>query len=389
MSKTFEENIKNSIDDQLDTLMGIKRYLYEFPETGGEEEKSSALLIAYLRKQGFEVTEDFCDIPWAFRAAYDSGRPGVAIGFTAEYDALPEIGHACGHNIIASAPTGAAVALRTAVDELGGKVVLYGTPGEENLDCKIDMANAGAFSEVDVLINIHPYGHNQRSGRSTAFDSWKVDFYGKAAHAGLHPEDGINALDTAVYFYQMVNYEKLEIDGLNLHGVIPEGGVKYSIIPDHTVVKFAARAYSPGPIKAAEAIIRSAAEAACEMNGSTYTIEGDEAPNLPLNTNRTLAQVFEDIYEELSGEAFEDGDFGASLDLGDVSWKVPTIVPLVGIGCPGTDLHTPEFREATMTEAGDNAMKWSAEAMALTGLRVMEDPELLRSIRKEFVHSLT
>ena len=124
------------------------------------------------------------------------------------------------------------------------------------------------------------------------------------------------------------------------------------------------------------------------MNGSTYTIEGDEAPNLPLNTNRTLAQVFEDIYEELSGEAFKDGDFGASLDLGDVSWKVPTIVPLIGIGCPGTDLHTPEFREATMTEAGDNAMKWSAEAMALTGLRVMEDPELLRAIRKEFVHSL-
>lgn len=388
MSKTLEEGIKNSIDEQFETLKGIKSYLYEFPETGGEEEKSSALLIAYLRKHGFEVTEDYCDIPWCFKAVYDSGRPGAAVGYTAEYDALPEIGHACGHNIIATAPTGAAIALRESIDELGGKVILYGTPGEENLDCKIDMAKAGAFGEVDVLINIHPYGHNQRSGRSTAFDSWKIDFYGKAAHAGLHPEDGVNALDTAVNFYQMVNFGKQQVEGLNLHGVIPEGGVKFSIIPDHTVVKFAARAYSPGPIRAAEEIIRSSAEAACDMNGSTYTIEGDEAPNLPLNTNRTLAQVFEDIYKELSGESFLDGDFGASLDLGDVSWVVPTIVPLIGIGCPGTDLHTPEFREATMTEAGDNAMKWSAEAMALTGLRVMKDPELLRAIRKEFVHSL-
>lgn len=388
MSRISEEKIKNSIKEQFETLLGIKRYLYEFPEIGGEEEKSSALLIAYLRKNGFEVTEDYCGIPWAFRACYSSGRPGAAIGMTAEYDALPEIGHACGHNIIATAPMGAAIALKDAVDQFGGKVVLLGTPGEENLDSKIDMIKADAFAEMDVCINIHPLGSDMMPISSTAFDSWRIDFYGRAAHAALHPEDGINALDTAVSFYQMVNQKKQQVEGLNLYGIIAEGGVKYSIIPDHTVVKFAARSYSLDPIKEAEAIIRSCAEDACALNGSTFEISGDEAPNLPLNTNRALADVFASVYRELSGRDMPPGYFGASLDLGDVSWRVPTIMACVGLDCPESDIHTPEFREACMTEAGDQAMVRAAEAMAITGLRIMEDPELLKDIRKEFINSL-
>lgn len=388
MIKTPEENIKISIEEQLDTLKEIKLFLYDNPEIGGEEEKASAILIGYLREHGFTVTEDFCGIPWCFRAVYDSGRPGVSIGLTAEYDALPEIGHACGHNIIATAPTGAAVALKDAVDSLGGKVILYGTPGEENLDRKIDLVNAGAFAEIDVCLNMHPYGTSMMPLSSTAFDSWRIDFYGKAAHAGLHPEDGINALDTAVDFYQMVNREKFKVEGLNLYGIIAEGGVKYSIIPDHTVVKFAARAYSIGPISEAFEIIKNSAEAACALNGAKYSISGDEAPNLPLNTNRTLAEIFMKNYEELSGEPMPWDNFGASLDLGDVSWRVPTIMACVGTGCPGTDLHTPEFREACMTPQGDRAMEMAAEALAITALRVMEDKDLLNAIRHEFVKSL-
>ncbi len=388
MSKILEEKIKKSIEEQYETLLGIKRYLYEFPEIGGEEEKSSALLIAYLRKNGFEVTEDYCDIPWAFRAAYDSGRPGAAIGMTAEYDALPEIGHACGHNIIATAPMGAAVALKDAVDEYGGKVVLLGTPGEENLDSKIDMIKADAFAEMDVCINIHPLGSDMMPISSTAFASWRIDFYGRAAHAALHPEDGINALDTAVSFYQMVSQEKRNVEGLNLYGIIAEGGIKYSIIPDHTVVKFAARSYSLAPVIKAESLIRRCAEEACSLNGSTFEISEDEAPNLPLNTSRALADVFTSVYRELSGRDMPPGYFGASLDLGDVSWRVPTIMACVGLDCPESDIHTPEFREACMTEAGDQAMVRAAEAMAITGLRIMEDPKLLKDIRKEFIKSL-
>ena len=388
MANDLRERIIRSVEDQLIDLKKIKKYIYDHPEIGGTEEKSSRILISYLKDHGFVVTENFCNIPWAFKAVYDSRKPGVSLGMTAEYDALPEIGHACGHNIIATAPTGAAVALKETVDSFGGKVILFGTPAEENLDRKLDMIDAGAFEEVDVCLNIHPYGESMMPMTSTAFDSWQIDFFGRAAHAAIHPEDGINALDTAVDFYQMVNREKLLVDGLNLYGIISEGGVKYSIIPDHTVVKFAARAYSLAPIRAAEEIIKSSAEAACAMNGATFTIKQDEAANLPLNTNWAIANVFSEIYESLSHAPMPPGEFKASLDLGDVSWRVPTIMACVGVGCPGTDLHTTDFREACMTEAGDKAMEWSADALAMTGLQIMEDPELLRKIRREFVKSL-
>ena len=388
MDPLLKESILSSVDSQLEELLEIKRYIYENPETGGEEKLSSARLISYLKGQGFQITEDYCGIPWCFRAVYDSGRPGVTVGLTAEYDALPEIGHACGHNIIAAAPLGAAVSLKESAGRLGGKIVLLGTPAEENLDRKIDLIKAGAFAEMDICLNIHPYGYSMMPLTSTAFDSWKIDFYGKAAHAAIHPEDGINALDTAVNFYQTVNSRKYLIEGLNLNGIISEGGVKYSIIPDHTVVKFAARAYSADKIKAAESLVRDAADEACRMNGAAFSVERDEAANLPLNTSRTLAEIFCSIYGELSGETMEYGEFKASLDLGDVSWRVPTIMACVGIGCPDTDLHTPEFREATMTPAGDRAVDLAAKALALTALRVMEDKGLLQAVRREFVRSL-
>lgn len=385
----MKDNIIRSVENQFETLKEIKRYLYENPEIGGTEEKASAILTAYMREHGFEVTENFCNIPWAFRACFDSGRPGASIGMTAEYDALPDLGHACGHNIIATAPMGAAVALKAAVDRFGGKVILYGTPAEENLDRKLDMIEAGAFGEADICLNIHPFGHSMKSGFTTALDSWAIDFYGKTAHAGIRPEEGINALDAAVQFYQMVNFEKQYLKGVNLYGVITEGGFKCSIIPDHAQVKFLARSESVETNMRTKDMIVRAAEAVCKLVGTKYTFETDEPSNLPMNTNRTLAEVFENIYEELSGEPMDECEFGASTDAGNVSWVVPSIMPCIGVGCPDIMLHTPEFREACMTESGDNAMKWAAEALALTGLRVMEDPELMKAIRKEFVHSLT
>ena len=192
--------------------------------------------------------------------------------------------------------------LKEIVDEFGGKVILYGTPAEENLDRKLDMIESDAFSEVDVCLNIHPFGYSMKSGFTTALDSWVIDFYGKSAHAGIRPEEGINALDAAVQFYQMVNFEKQYLKGVNLYGVIPEGGFKCSIIPDHSQVKFLARSSSVKTnMKARDMVVR-AAEAVSRLIGTTYTFETDEPSNLPMNTNRTLAQVFEDIYEELSGE---------------------------------------------------------------------------------------
>ncbi|MBQ1484548.1 MAG: M20 family metallopeptidase [Eubacterium sp.] len=384
MNEQLREGIKRSVEANFEELKAIKKYLYDNPEVGGEEEKSSRVLIDFLRKNGFEVTEDFHNIPWCFRAAYDSGRPGVSVGMTAEYDALPEIGHGCGHNIIATAPCGAAVALKAAVDELGGKVVLYGTPAEECFVRKCDLAREGAFDEIDFCLNIHPLGRNRKSGVTTALDAWQVDFYGRSSHAGVSPEKGINALDAAVHFYEMIGFEKQYLKDTNIYGVFADGGVKCSVIPDHAAVKYLVRAPRVRDIRAIRDLFERAAEACCKLVGTTYKIWNNEPGNMDVVTNYTLAKVFEDLYADLSGKPMEDGEFGGSTDVGDVSHCVPTIMPCVGLDCPDIAIHTAEFREATITEAGDNAMKWSAEAMALTALRVMEDPELLAAMRSEF-----
>ena len=384
MNEHLREGIKRSVEANYEELKAIKKYLYDNPEVGGEEEKSSRILIDFLRKNGFEVTEDFHNIPWCFRAAYDSGRPGVSVGMTAEYDALPEIGHGCGHNIIATAPCGAAAALKAAVDELGGKVVLYGTPAEECFVRKCDLAREGAFDEIDFCLNIHPLGRNLKSGVTTALDAWQVDFYGRSSHAGVSPEKGINALDAAVHFYEMIGFEKQYLKDTNIYGVFADGGVKCSVIPDHAAVKYLVRAPRVRDIRAIRDLFERAAEACCKLVGTTYKIWNNEPGNMDVVTNYTLAKVFEDLYADLSGKPMEDGEFGGSTDVGDVSHCVPTIMPCVGLDCPDIAIHTAEFREATITEAGDNAMKWSAEAMALTALKVMEDPELLAAMRSEF-----
>lgn len=384
MKEQLKKGIKESVEKNFEELKRIKKYLYDNPEVGGEEEKASRALCDFLIANGFDVTENFHDIPWCFRAAYDSGRPGVSVGMTAEYDALPEIGHGCGHNIIATAPMGAAVALKESVDELGGKVVLYGTPAEECFVRKCDLAREGAFDEIDFCLNIHPFGRNLKSGRTTALDAWQVDFYGRSSHAGVSPEEGINALDAAVHFYEMIGFEKQYLKNTNIYGVFADGGVKCSVIPDHAAVKYLVRAATVKDIRAIRDLFERTAEACSRLVGTTHRIWNNEPGNMDVVTNYTLAHVFEDIYAELSGEPMEDGEFGGSTDVGDVSHCVPAIMPCIGLKCPQTAIHTPEFREATITEAGDNAMRWGAEAMAYTALEVMTDPELLEKIRAEF-----
>ncbi len=373
-----------SVEDQLPDLLRIKESLYLNPEVGGEEAKSSALLIDYLRGHGFTITENLENIDYCFKAVYDSGREGVSIGLTAEYDALPEIGHGCGHNIIATAPTGAAVAMKALVDELGGKVILYGTPAEECFVRKCDLARAGVFKEIDFCLTIHPNPVNLSSGKTTAIEAIQVDFYGKSAHAGAHPEDGINALDAGVYYYQKVRDFAKRNPEINIHGIMEDTGVKCSVIPDHTAVKFLIRTYSMEDMERSIEAMEKAAKEAAETVSADYKLWHNEPGNKDIVNNETLSQIFNEIYESLGGGKMPKGPTGASTDVGDVSHEVPTIMPWIGIGCPDVNLHTRGFAEATMTKAGDKAMELSAKAMALTALRVVSDKEVFQKMMEEF-----
>ena len=377
----------SEVTKSMPELKRIRDYLYQNPEVGGTEEKASALLMRTYKEHGFEVTEDFHKIPYCFRAVYDSGKPGPSIGLTTEYDALPEIGHGCGHNIIATAPMGAAFALKSVLDEIGGKVVVFGTPAEECFVSKVQLAGEGAFKEVDVAMTVHPNPVNMASGRTTALDAWQVDFYGKSAHAGAHPEEGINALDAAVHFYTLIGFEKQYLKDTNIYGVFADGGEKCSVIPDHAAVKYLIRANTVKDVMKVRAMFERCASASAGAVGATYKIWNNEPGNMDMVTNETLGDVFNRYYEELGGGVMQKGNSGGSTDMGDVSHVVPAIHPWIGLNCPAFNLHSKGFADATITSAGDRAIELGGQALALTAIEVLTDPELLAAVKAEFAEA--
>ena len=385
------EELKNiaaaEVVSHMPELKKIRDYLYQNPEVGGTEEKAEAILTKTYEEHGFEVTRDFHKIPYCFRAVYDSGKPGPTIGLTSEYDALPEIGHGCGHNIIATAPMGAAFGLKAVLDEIGGKVIVFGTPAEECFVSKVQLVNEGAFKEVDVAMTVHPNPVNLASGKTTALDAWQVDFYGKSAHAGAHPEDGINALDAAVHFYTLIGFEKQYMKETNIYGVFADGGEKCSVIPDHAAVKYLVRANTVKDVMKVRAMFERCASAAAGAVGATYKIWNNEPGNMDMVTNDTLSDVFNQYYEELGGGKMPKGASGGSTDMGDVSHVVPAIHPWIGLNCPAFNLHSKGFADATITPAADRALQIGGQALALTAIDVLTRPELLDAIKAEFAEA--
>lgn len=384
MKEAMKQVVLQTVEENLPELKSIRTFLYENPEVGGTEEKASALLTKTLKEHGFSVDAPVHEIPYSFRAVYDSGKAGRTIGLTCEYDALPEIGHGCGHDIIATAPMGAAFALQKVVDMVGGRVILYGTPAEECFVSKCQMTDEGVFDEADVMMTVHPSPINMSSGTTTALDAWQVDFYGKSAHAGANPEGGINALDAAVHFYTLIGFEKQYMKDINIYGVFADGGEKCSVIPDHAAVKYLIRANTVQDIARARVMFERCAAAAAGAVGATYKIWNNEPGNKNMVTNNTLSAVFNRYYEEIGGGQMPQGMSGGSTDMGDVSQRRPAIHPWIGLNCPQYQLHSREFADVTITAAGDAAIAYGAKALALTGAEVLTDDALMAAINDEF-----
>lgn len=384
MDAGLRDKMVGIVEEHMEELRDVRTYLYENPETGGEEQKASRLLTEILEKHGFAVNRDLIDIPYSFQAIYDSGRNGASVGLMCEYDALPLLGHGCGHNLISAASLGAAFALQRAADELGGKVMVFGTPAEECFACKAPMAEAGIFDQADVAMMVHPSPVNISSGKTTALDAWQIDFYGKASHAGTAPEEGINALDAAVHFYTLVGFEKQYLKNTNIYGVFAEGGEKCSVIPHHAALKYLVRAETVRDLENIRAMFERCADAAAGAAGASYKIWRNEPANKNMVTNRTLSDRFNKHYEALGGGEMPHTDSPGSTDMGDASYAIPAIHPWIGLNCPELALHSKEFADMTMTEAGDRAIRLGAQALALTGAEVLADGELLNAVKEEF-----
>ena len=387
MNQRVKERIAAAVDRALPQLKALRDELYRHPEIGGEEAFASSRLTEVLAENGFQVSWEYGGIPHAFRAAVSAPAPGPTVALFAEYDALPELGHACGHNLICAAALGAALALRAVLEELRGTVVVFGTPGEENLCTKTTFAERGLLDEADAAMMVHPNPVTCASGRTRAVESLQVEFFGRSAHAGTGDQQGINALDAAVACYQRIQTEKARCPDTNVHGILNDGGQKASVIPGYSSLKYLTRAWDMEGLRALRTMVERCAAAAAAETGCTYRIHNNEATNRPMLTNERLSQVFNRYLLSFGESELLHQDVTGSTDMGDVSWRIPAIHPWVGLHCPEIPLHTEAFAEKTLSPEADAFLSRCSGAMACTAAEILTDAELLTRIQMEFERS--
>lgn len=380
-----DEKVKASVEERIDSYMEIVQALYDKPELGNEEFESMTLLVDYLEKAGFETQSGYV-VPTGFLGTYDTKKPGPTIAFLCEYDALPEIGHGCGHNLIASIGVAAGEALKEVIDDYGGKVLVVGTPAEENFGGKVSMADAGVFDDVDVALMIHPGSQNGVGGRSSALVPLKFEFHGKTAHAAANPWDGISALDSAVMSYVQINaLRQMTKPHTTIHGIISDGGTAPNVIPDYASIEYYFRAPTMAYAREISKKAINMVEAISEANGTTveyseYTCAYDDTV-----VNYRLAAVLAEKFGEIGVKNVQPVNevAGGSTDVGAVSYKCPTIQGNIQIVDEGISLHTREVAEATISPAGQDGLIKGAQGIALTALELLEHPELLTEIKEE------
>ncbi|WP_059104923.1 M20 family metallopeptidase [Shouchella shacheensis] len=383
----MKQTIQETIDSRKMNFYEISQYVGKNPELGHEEYLACEALTKELRENGFNVTVGTCGLETAFEAVYDSGKPGPKIAFMAEYDALPELGHACGHNLIGTTAVAAGVGLSQALSETGGTVYVYGTPAEETRGGKVTMADNGVFDHLDVAMMVHPYDRHEESGSSLAMDAIQFDFHGKAAHAAASPHEGINALDAVIQTFNSINAlrEHMTSD-VRIHGIIAEGGQAANIVPNFARAQFYVRAATRAGLDPVLEKVKNCAKGAALATGAKLETSFYEFSYDDMNTNKTLSTIYKDNTIELgiAKEEIHPKQGGGSLDMGNVSQVVPSIHPYVKITDEGVACHTHGFQEAAMSEQGLEGLLLGAKSMALTGYDILTNADLLRQIKKEF-----
>ena len=381
-----------AVDACRDELQQLSGEIWKQPELGFKEHKAHDLLTSFLERKGFAVDRGYTGIETAFRATFGTGRPNVCV--ICEYDALPEIGHACGHNLIAEAGVAAGVGVKAALEASGapkGTVTVMGTPAEEEGSGKVVLYKNGAFSGIDVAMMVHPTPSTIIAPQWIAINSMNVTYIGKAAHAAAFPWEGVNALDAAVIAYNSISVLRQQMKpDWRVHGVITNGGTKPNIIPEKTVMSINVRAPTALELvtlkKKVKACLQAAATATeCEVDIS------DQGTDFEINSNPTLCKLFARNLMELGVENFEEEAAQTiSTDMGSLSYMLPSIHPVYKIGSGGRREvnHTREFTAISNTSDAHKETLLFAKSMAHTCIDVLTQPESLESVIKEFQCSL-
>lgn len=385
--------IDKSIEDSKELYIETSHKIHENPEIGNQEYFASKTLIEILEKAGFEVTCNVAGHETGFVAKKASSKAGPRIAYLAEYDALPGLGHACGHNIIGTTSVAAGIALAEVIDEAGGEVVVFGTPAEEggpNGSAKGSFVKHGILEDIDIALIIHPAGKTGLTTPFLAVDPLDFHFYGKPAHASGSPEEGINALDAVIQLFNGINALRQQLPtDVRIHGIITHGGDAPNIIPEYASARFFIRASTWKRAEEVSAKVRNIAEGAALATGSKVKIERFQNEVHDFVINASLDEIIGKELE-LLGEKVntEKGKGVGSSDAGNVSHVVPTAHPTIKIGPDDLIGHTNEFRECAGSPLGDKALITGAKALAFTGYRILTEPELLAKVRADFEASI-
>jgi amidohydrolase len=381
----LKSEVKYLVDLNRADLVALSLKIHDNPELGFQEKKASGWLTTFLKKNGFEVEKGAGGLPTAFKAKYGNGSPAIAL--LAEYDALPGIGHACGHNIIAVSAVGAAIASKCVVDSCGGTVMVVGTPAEELFGGKVTMLKQGVFDGVDLAMIVHPGVKNVVAIEALACVNLTVEFYGKAAHAAAYPEQGINALEAMILSFNGLNSLRQHIkESSRIHGIIVKGGEAANIVPAYTKAEILVRATSLSYLDELREKVLNCFTGASIATGAILEHKWADTCYAPMNNNKTLAMLFSGNLEALGRkiEPFEIHLGFGSTDMGNVSQVVPSIHPEVAIAPPGTLLHSNDFARAAESEEANNGIMDAAKAMAMTIVDVLINQSALKKIKSGF-----
>jgi len=387
---TLERAKKNAVDC-VDSLAGdlwtLSREIHRDPEPSLQEHRACRRLCAFLEGQGFEVRKGVGRLPTAFEARRPARRGRPAVSFLSEYDALPGLGHACGHNVIGVASAGAGAALARAVGPEAGAVVVTGTPAEEAGGGKVFLAKQGLFRGLDAVMMFHPAGETRAEVNFLALNELRFHFTGRAAHASASPERGINALDAVLATFQAVAALRQHIPPEDrVHGVITEGGEAPNIVPARASAWFYVRSTTPGGVKALARRVEDCARGAARATGARLRIWRNPVAYAPMRVNRSLASLFRENLRRLGvrePDPLPPLAMGSS-DVGNVSQAAPTIHPEIQMVPAGVSAHTPAFARAAGGAPGRKALLLGAKALAMTGADILLNAKARSRVQAEF-----
>ena len=377
-----------AIDADRNALIDLSRRIHANPEVAYCEEKASAWLTEFIGARGFDVERPVADMPTAFRATAGSGAPVVAI--LAEYDALPGIGHGCGHNIIAASAAGAGIGVRAALDDLAGTVQVVGTPAEEVYGGKVQMIRAGAFGGIDAAMMVHPGTRDAVVAKALACAELTVEYHGREAHAAAQPENGINALEAMIIAYNSINSLRQHMRrSARVHGVITDGGAAPNIVPGHSAASFLVRAEDDEYLEELKTRVVACFEAGAHATGAALELRWNPNQYASMNTNMPLAEAFRANFRAIGRDVPVDEPRGlGSTDMGNVSKIMPGIHPGIAIAPTEVNSHSPQFAEYAASDAGMAAVIGAAKALAMTAIDVLSDGDLRARMREEFDRSM-